>query len=189
MREIRKGRLKYTHMHIGSTVCFFASIMMGIMLAINSDVQDIAFCYFMIVLILASAALSVFLRIRIRYYVYLDKYGIHIQFKHSDREILLLRSSYLYTDVAIAPRGSSVIILSKQEFLPAELAYISILKKFPADKDIVKYGLEYSLSRMIRGEITEQDLVLQPVIILQFNYARKSMRKFYQHFLAVWNSK
>lgn len=188
MRENRNGRINYTHMYIGSTVCIFTSIMMGIMLAINSDVQDIVFRYTVVITIFGSAALGVLLRIRIRYCVYLDKHGIHVRIKHGAHEILLPRSNFLYTDVAIAPRGSSVIILSKEAFLPAELAYISVRKAFPTDKDVVKYGLEYSLNRLVRGEISEQDFLQQPVIMLQFNYARKSMYKFYQRFLEVWNS-
>lgn len=188
MRDIRNGRIKYTHMYIGSVACIFASILMGVLLAFNSDVQDIVFRCIVVITMFGSAALGLLLRIRIRYCVYLDKHGIHVRMKHGGREILLPRSSFLHTDVAIAPRGSSVIILSKEAFLPAELAYISVHKAFPADKDVVKYGLEYSLNRLVRGEMLEQDFLQQPVIMLQFNYARKSMYKFYQRFLEVWDS-
>lgn len=73
--------------------------------------------------------------------------------------------------------------------MPAELAYVSVHGMFPTDRDVVKYGLEYALNRLVRGESSEQDLMRQNVIMLQFNYARKSMHKFYQHFLEVWGFK
>ena len=144
---------------------------------------------FMVLVILGTVILSVFLRVRIRYRVYLDKYGIHIRLKRGNHEILLPRNNFLYTKVVISPRGSSVIILSKEAWLPAELAYVSVHGMFPTDRDVVKYGLEYALNRLVRGESSEQDLMRQNVIMLQFNYARKSMHIFYQHFLEVWGSK
>ena len=191
MGAVRNGRIIYTHMYLGSTVCGFAGVMWGVLVASSllTGVQDPVFHCFMVLVILGTVILSVFLRVRIRYRVYLDKYGIHIRLKRGNHEILLPRSNFLYTKVVISPRGSSVIILSKEAWLPAELAYVSVQGRFPTDKDVVKYGLEYALNRLVRGESSEQDLMRQNVIMLQFNYARNSMYKFNQHFLEVWGAK
>jgi hypothetical protein len=38
----------------------------------------------------------------------------------------------------------------------------------------------------MRGKISEADLLEQPVIMLDFNYAGKSMQKFYRRFQEIW---
>jgi hypothetical protein len=150
--------------------------------ALTNDVSPGYFVFLMLVL----AMLGIFLRIRIRYRVFIDRAGIHIYFKHDGHELLLPRDHFLFCDVVIFPRTSSVIILSKEQALPSNLWYVTCTDELVKDSDFVKYGLEYSLDRLVRGKISEADLLEQPVVMLKFNYARKSMQKFYRRFQEIW---
>jgi hypothetical protein len=143
--------------------------------------------YFDAFMIFGTAILGIFLRIRIRYRVFIDRAGIHIYF-NDGHELLLPRENYASCNVKITPsyRAASTIILSREKALPADLWYITCTDESIKCNDAVKYELESSLSRLMRGKISEADLLEQPVIMLDFNYTYKSMEKFYRSFQEIW---
>jgi hypothetical protein len=143
---------------------------------------------FVVFVMLVSAILGIFLRIRVRCRVFIDSAGIHIHFKHDGHELLLPRDHFASCILKLSPhyRASSTIILSREHGLPADLWYVTCTDEFMKDSDVVKYGLEYSLERLARGKISEADLLEQPVIMLQFGDAGKTMQKFYRRFQEIW---
>jgi hypothetical protein len=160
--------------------------MFVIMLAVGLT-NDVSPGYFDAFVIFGTAILGIFLRIRIRYRVFIDSAGIHIHF-NDGHELLLPRDHFASCILKLSPhyRASSTIILSREHGLPADLWYVTCTDEFMKDSDVVKYGLEYSLERLARGKISEADLLEQPVIMLRFGDAGKTMQKFYRRFQEMW---
>jgi hypothetical protein len=145
--------------------------------------------YFEAIVILVSAILGISLRISIRHRVFIDHAGIHIYSKHGGHELLLPRENYVFYRAKIAPqeyRGSSLIILSRAKALPIDLWYVACTEEMPTTSDVRKYELDLALYRLNRGQISEADLLEQPVIMLEFSRKGRSMEKFYRRFQEIW---
>jgi hypothetical protein len=146
--------------------------------------------YFEAIVILVSAMLGISLQIRIRHRVFIDHAGIHIYAKHGGHELLLPRENYVFYRAKIVPQeyryGESVIIMSRAPALPIDLWKIACTEELPKTNEIRKYGLDLALYRLNRGQISEADLLEQPVIMLEFSRKGKSMEKFYRRFQEIW---
>jgi hypothetical protein len=188
MREIYPNKIRYTHVYDYSAIFFFFCIGFVVMVALGFAYGSTP-GYFEAIVILVSAILGISLRISIRHRVFIDHAGIHIYSKHGGHELLLPRENYVFYRAKIAPqeyRGSSLIILSRAKALPIDLWYVACTEEMPTTSDVRKYELDLALYRLNRGQISEADLLEQPVIMLEFSRKGRSMEKFYRRFQEIW---
>lgn len=184
------NRIKYTHIYLASEVCFACGILFMMLCAITKMFKpqmENNITAFDAIIVLGSIILGIVLRLVIKFHVFIDVEGIHIVLRQSKKVLTLPREVFQSSDVIISPRGSSFIILTRNNSLPPELRYAIASNSLPSDEVVREFGLEYNIAKYMRGKISEEEFFSQNVYILQFNYARSNMEKFYRHFCEVWN--
>lgn len=176
-------QIKYTRQNGYTVVCFACSIMYLLLWLVlehsGTQVQPLA-CQIAAGLFFVAGVICL---IYFDNQVFIDRAGIHSTWRNGE-QLLILRETL--PNCRMITEGNLLIIYVFREEAPAEYPALFLENGLPEREYYLKFELGYMLHQIKRGKMTQEDLLSQPIIMLQFFLMESSIQRFYRKFLTIW---